>query len=152
MLELQELSERIIAAAIHVHRTLGPGFIEKIYEEALCHAFRRRGIGFIRQYAIDILFEGVKVGDHQLDLFVGNEMVVELKAVRAIDATHFSKVRSYLRAVNKQHGLILNFALPRLEIKRVISSANPPPDFLTSCLPERKKGKEAGPEDAEPLE
>ena len=71
---------------------------------------------------------------------------------RAIDATHFSKVRSYLRAVNKQHGLILNFALPRLEIKRVISSAKPLPQFLTSCLPERKKGKEAGPEDAEPLE
>ena len=73
-------------------------------------------------------------------------------SVRTIDATHFSKVRSYLRAVNKQHGLILNFALPRLEIKRVISSAKPLPEFLTSCLPERKEGKEAGPEDAEPPE
>ena len=145
MLEHQELSERIIGAAIHVHRTLGPGFLEKIYEEALCHSFRRRGIRFARQHAIDVFFDGVRVGDHQLDLFVENEMVVELKAVRAIEAAHFAKVRSYLRATNRQHGLILNFALPKLEIKRVIAPIGSPPAFLTSCLPEKKEVEPSGP-------
>jgi len=146
MLEHRELSDRIIGAAIHVHRTLGPGFLEKIYEEALCLALRQRGIRFARQYAIDVFFEGVKVGEHHLDLFVDTEMVVELKAVKAIEGAHFATVRSYLRAVGKQHGLILNFALPKLEIKRVIAPLCSPPAFLTSCSPQKKEAWPSAPE------
>lgn len=144
MLELQGLSDRIIGAAIHVHRTLGPGFLEKIYEEALCHSLHRRGIRFSRQHAIDVVFDGVNVGNHQLDLFVESEMVVELKAVRSIEGAHFATVRSYLRAANRQHGLILNFALPKLEIKRVIAPLGSSPAFLTSCIPHKKGSDELG--------
>lgn len=152
MLEHQELSDRIIGAAIFVHRTLGPGFVEKIYEEALCLVFRQRGIRFFRQYAIDLVFGDVKVGDHQLDLFVENEMVVELKAVKAIEGVHFAQVRSYLRAVQKQHGLILNFALPKLEIKRVIAPLCSFPGFLTSCLPDEKPEQAAANESRSPAQ
>lgn len=134
MLAQRELSDRIISAAIHVHRTLGPGFLERIYEEALCIVFQRRGIPFVRQYAIDVLFENIKVGEHRLDLFVEDEMIVELKAIKTLENLHFAQVRSYLRAVDKQHGLILNFALPKLEIKRVIAPLSPSciPNFLPS--------------------
>ena len=142
----QELSDSIIGAAILVHRTLGPGFVEKIYEEALCLVFRQRGTRFFRQYATDVFFENVKVGDHQLDLFVEDEMVVELKAVKAIEGVHFAQVRSYLRAVEKQHGLILNFALPKLEIKRVIAPLCSSPGFLTSCFPDEKRAEPSRPE------
>lgn len=149
MLEHRDLSDRIIGAAIYVHRTLGPGFLEKIYEEALCHAFQQRGIRFLRQHAVDVFFDGVRVGDHRLDVFVENEMVVELKAVRAIEAVHFATVRSYLRAANKQHGLILNFAVPKLEIKRVIAPLAPSPGFLTSCFPQKKRSGAAEPSSPE---
>ena len=118
--------------------------LESFYEEALCHELERRGIPHERQYAVQVFSEGVTVGTHQLDLFVANEMVVELKAVKAIEAAHFSKVRSYLRAVGRQHGLILNFALPRLEIKRVIAGRGPSPAFLTSCFPDEKTTPRSG--------
>lgn len=141
-LEHRALSERIIGGAIQVHRTLGPGFIESVYEEALCYELPRRGLKISRQHPVEIFYEDLKVGDHELDLFVENEMVVELKAVKAIDGIHFAKVRSYLRAVNRQHGLILNFSLPKLEIRRVITSCDPPPAFLTSCFPDEKEKSE----------
>ena len=139
MLEHQELSGRIIEAAIRVHRRLGPGFLESIYEEALCLELGVREVSFARQYEVDIFYEGIRVGDHRLDLFVENELVVELKAIKAIELVHFAKVRSYLRAVNKRHGLLLNFARPCLEIRRVIAPEDSLPAFLPSCFPERKK-------------
>jgi hypothetical protein len=86
-LELEELSGQVIGSAIEVHRTLGPGFVESIYEEAL---------------------------------------VVELKAIKDLNPDHFAMVRSYLRAVDRQHGLLLNFAKATLDIKRVL--ARPSPD------------------------
>jgi GxxExxY protein len=119
-LEHEELTGQIIGAAIAVHEALGPGFLEAIYEEALVVELRLRGIAFTRQHSAAVVYREVEVGIHRLDLFVENLIVVELKAIKAIDRVHFAVVRSYLRAVGRKHGLILNFALAKLQPKRVI--------------------------------
>lgn len=118
-LEHEELTGQIIGAAIDVHKELGPGFVESVDENALVVELRGRGIPFQRQLAVPILYRGVEVGLHRLDLFVANEIVVELKATKDLADVHFVVVRSYLRAVGREHGLILNFAKEKLEAKRV---------------------------------
>ncbi len=118
-LEHEELTERIIGAAIDVHKALGPGFIESIYENALVIELTRRGLGFQQQFPVDVLYSGCKVGTHELDLFVESLIVVELKAIKAFEDIHFAVVRSYLRAVGREHGLLLNFGKLTLDIRRV---------------------------------
>ncbi|MBI3893588.1 MAG: GxxExxY protein [Candidatus Wallbacteria bacterium] len=122
MLEHEALSGRVIAAAIEVHRTLGPGFLESIYENTLCLELGKRGVSFERQFRVPVFYDGRIVGHHELDLFVEATLVVELKAARAIEDAHFAVVRSYLKAVHRRHGLILNFSRPRLDMRRVIAS------------------------------
>lgn len=119
----EELTERIIGAAIEVHRQLGPGFIESIYERALVIELPKRGLDTSRQHKVPILYDGVLVGRHKLDLFVNGLIVVELKTVKDFEDIHFAVVRSYLRAVGAEHGLLLNFAKPRLEVRRVIAGS-----------------------------
>jgi GxxExxY protein len=118
-LEHEGLTGRIIGAAIEVHRQLGPGFVESIYENALTVELRAQSISFLRQLTVPVLYRDLEVGLHKLDLLVENLIVVELKAVKEVNDTHFAVVRSYLRAAGLDHGLILNFAKPTLEIKRV---------------------------------
>jgi GxxExxY protein len=118
-LELGALTERIIGAAITVHRTLGPGFLESIYEAALCVELRTQGTRFQSQVRVPVLYRGVRVGIHRLDLLVEGRVVVELKAVKAIENIHFSIVKSYLHAAGREHALLLNFHAAPLQIKRV---------------------------------
>ncbi len=120
MLEHEDLTRRVIAAAIQVHATLGPGFIESIYEGALALELRRQDVPFARQVEIPVRYRGEVVGVHRLDLLVCDEIVVELKAVRDLTPQHFMVVRSYLSALGRRHGLILNFSAAPLEIRRVI--------------------------------
>jgi len=115
----QELTEKIIQAAIMVHKALGPGFIESFYENALCIELENRGIVYERQKSIVVTYCDQPVGEHRLDLLVERRAVVELKAVKDLDAIHFSVVRSYMKAVNTETGLLLNFATMPLTIKRV---------------------------------
>ena len=122
-LEHAGLTERIIGAAIEVHRTLGPGFLESVYENALVVELRKHGLRFQQQFEIPIRYHDVEVGKHRLDLFVEDLIVVELKCVKDFEDIHFVIVRSYLRAVGRDHGLLLNFAKPTLGIRRV--SARP---------------------------
>ena len=122
MLEHGDLTGQIIGAAIEVHKELGPGFLESLYENALCVELRRRHIPFARQVSIPVLYRGVEIGLHRLDLLVSDEIVVELKAVRRLDDIHFVTVRSYLHALGKEHGLLLNFAKTTLEVKRVAAA------------------------------
>lgn len=119
-LEFEQLTENIIAASIEVHKTLGPGFLESVYENALSVEFETRDIPYKRQWEISIFYNGNEVGKHRLDMYVFNKFVVELKAIKEITNEHFSIVRSYLKAARQRHGLILNFAKPIMEIKRVI--------------------------------
>lgn len=118
-LELGEGTGRIIGAAIEVHRSLGPGFLERVYENALKVELSRRGISFVGQLEVPVLYQEIVVGTHVLDLLVEDQIVVELKAVRRLEDIHFVIVRSYLKAVRREHALLLNFAGSTLEIKRV---------------------------------
>lgn len=115
----RDLSGRVIAAAIAVHRAIGPGFLESIYEEALCVELTEQGIGFERQKHVPIHYRGRLVGEHRLDLLVERTMIVELKAVSRIEDIHFSIVRSYLKALSLEDAILLNFAATPLVIKRV---------------------------------
>lgn len=133
VLQYEELTSRVIAATIEVHRRLGPGFIESIYEHALVVELHKRGLKVEEQVEVPIEYEGVEVGRHRLDLLVEGTIVVELKAIKNLDNIHFAIVKSYLRAVGKEHGLLLNFAKPTLEVKRVIcQKAGILPGFLGS--------------------
>jgi len=121
-LEFEDLTEKIIGAAIEVHRTLGPGFLESVYENALVIELRKRGLKVEQQKEVIIRYEGADIGKHRLDLFIDDEIVVDLKTVKCFDDIHFAVVKSQLRAAGRRHGLLLNFANVKLEAKRVISS------------------------------
>ena len=120
-LEYECLTGEIIGAAIEVHRTLGPGFVESVYENALALELKKRAIVHEQQLEVAIRYQGMVVGTHVLDLFVANRIVVELKAIKNLEDVHFAIARSYLRAVGQEHGLLLNFAKPTLEAKRVLA-------------------------------
>jgi GxxExxY protein len=113
------ITESIIAAGIAVHRDLGPGFLESIYEQALAVEFALRGIAFVRQHPIPLFYRDHQIGEHRLDFLVEGKIVVELKAVEALEKVHFAIVRSYLKASGLSDGLILNFSSMPLAIKRV---------------------------------
>ncbi len=116
----EELSSRILEAAVAVHKTLGPGFLESIYQKAMEVALTHRDIPFDRQKEIHIFFEEVDVGPHRIDLVVCNQIIVELKAVKALEHIHFAQLRSYLRATGLHVGLLLNFNAPTLIVKRMV--------------------------------
>ena len=120
MLEQEKLTGEIIASAIEVHKRLEPGYVEQIYENALILELRKRGLKVDKEVLITIEYDGIEVGKHRLDLLVEDEIVVELKAIKDFEDIHFVIVRSYLKAIGKEHGLLFNFAKPKLEIKRVI--------------------------------
>jgi GxxExxY protein len=118
--DFEPLSGRIIEAAVSVHKQLGPGFLESIYENAMKVALRHRGIAHECQKAITVFFEQEEVGLHRLDLIVQGEIIVELKAVKALEDIHFVQVKSYLKATGLHVGLLMNFNAPTLVIKRVV--------------------------------
>jgi GxxExxY protein len=113
-----EITNQIIAAAIRVHRELGPGFLESIYEEALAVEFALSGIQFIRQHPIPLFYRDHQIGEHRLDFLIEGKIIVELKAISQLEDIHFAIGRSYLKATNLQDGLLLNFASAPLTIKR----------------------------------
>ena len=114
-----EINESIIAATIAVHRELGPGFLETVYEQALAVEFAIRGIAFVRQKSIPLFYRDHQIGEHRIDFLVEDKIVVELKAVEALEKVHFAIVRSYLKAAGLSDGLILNFSSMPLTMKRV---------------------------------
>jgi GxxExxY protein len=118
------LTHEIIGSAIEVHRSIGPGFLEAVYEEALCYELKLRKIHFARQYPITLKYKDIDVGDSRLDLFVENLVIVELKSVDALAPIHLAQVISYLKATHTNLGLLINFNVPTLKqgIKRVIST------------------------------
>jgi GxxExxY protein len=114
-----DLTDRILAAAIRVHKELGPGFLEVLYEEALAIELESSHISFERQKPIPILYHGRVIGEHRLDLLIDGKVVIELKAISALEDIHFAIVRSYLKATNLDDALLLNFASVKLTVKRV---------------------------------
>ena len=104
-----QLTEKIIAAAIEVHKMLGSGLLESIYEEALCIELGLMGVSFQRQLAVDVLYKGYAIQGQRLDLLVANEVVVEIKSLRSLPEVATAQLLSYLKATGLKRGLLLNF-------------------------------------------
>jgi GxxExxY protein len=119
-MELEELTERVIGCAIAVHRTLGPGFLESLYEKAMEVELRKSGLETEAQKLVPIFYAEECIGEHRLDLLIEKQLVVELKAIKELEDVHFAQVRSYLKACRLKHGLLLNFSTMPLTIKRVL--------------------------------
>ncbi len=122
----RDLSGRVIEAAIRVHRALGPGFLESVYEAALCVELRTQGIAFERQKSIKLLYRDIEVGEHRLDILVEGKLLVELRAVAAIEDIFFVVGRSQMKAAKIADGIILNFHSMPLAVRRIA------PESLTS--------------------
>ena len=120
--ELDLLANTAIGAAIEVHRHLGPGYLESIYEEALAIEFRLRNLPFERQHPIGVAYKNVVVGQSRLDFLVGLRLVVEIKAVEHLLPVHRAQVISYLKATNCRLGLLINFHVATLArgVKRIV--------------------------------
>ena len=115
------LTQNIISAAIEVHRELGPGLLESIYEESLCHEFSLREILFERQKEVDVIYKDKIIKGQRLDLLVFGEVVVELKSVRRLEDVFTAQVLSYLKSTGLKRALLINFGESRLVdgIKRI---------------------------------
>jgi GxxExxY protein len=116
-----ELTEKIIGAAIEVHRLLGPGLLESIYEEALCVESQLRGISFQRQVEVDVDYKGHIIKGQRIDLLVASEVILELKAVTHLPEVAISQALSYLKAIRLKRALLINFGERKLVngIKRI---------------------------------
>jgi GxxExxY protein len=115
------LTEKIIGAAIEVHRVLGPGLLESIYEEALCLELELRGVAFQRQVELDIHYKGRIIKGQRLDLIVEGQIILELKSVAKLPEVATAQVISYLKATGLKRALLINFGMIRLVdgIKRI---------------------------------
>jgi GxxExxY protein len=124
--KVDELARAAIGAAIEAHRHLGPGFLEGVYEEALCIELADREISFERQKEISVLYKGRPIGRHRIDLMIEEALIVELKAIEALAEIHKAQVISYLKATHLPLGLLINFNVPVLKngIQRVVYTDN----------------------------
>ena len=116
-----DLTDKIIELAIKVHKKLGPGFVEKIYEKALSYELSKISIKHERQRLIRVVYDEILLGDQRVDLVIEDKVIIELKAVSELNNIHQAQMISYLKASNKKVGLILNFAKPKLEIRRIMN-------------------------------
>jgi GxxExxY protein len=132
-----ELAYAVMGAAIEVHRHLGPGFLESVYEEALCVELADRRIPCERQKEMCVLYKDREIGKHRIDLLVGGLLVVELKTVDALAEIHEAQVISYLKASRLPLGLLINFNVSILKngIQRIVYTGNQ--TVLTPKMPRR---------------
>jgi GxxExxY protein len=117
---LNPVTEKIIGCAFTVSNALGAGFLEKVYENALALEIQKAGLKVLQQHPIQVWYDGVVVGEYFADLLVQDSVVVEIKAVKAFDETHWAQCLNYLKATGLRLCLLLNFGKPRLEIKRIV--------------------------------
>ena len=116
---LDRITQRVIGCAFIVANELGPGFLEKVYENALALELRSSGLAVEQQHGIVVNYKGAAVGEYTADLIVERAVLVELKAVRALDDVHRAQCLNYLKATGLHVCLLLNFAKPRVEVKRL---------------------------------
>ncbi|NTW59966.1 MAG: GxxExxY protein [Nitrospirae bacterium] len=122
MIDLNAITENIIGCAIEVHRNLGPGLLESVYDKAMCYEIGAKGMRFQNQLVVPILYKGTTLGEHRIDMIVEDEIIVELKAVDRMDPVFKAQILSYMRMTNKKLGLLINFNVPYLKdgIQRII--------------------------------
>jgi GxxExxY protein len=118
--ELNQITERVIACIYRVSNTLGSGFLEKVYENALAIELRLSGLKVEQQYPIRVFYKGEPIGDFSSDLLVDSCVMVELKSARALDDVHSAQCLNYLKATGLKICLLVNFGRPRAEVRRIV--------------------------------
>lgn len=119
-LELNEITEKIIGCVYTVSNTLGCGFLERVYENALVHELRRSGLKVEQQVPIKIYYDDIVAGDYVADILVEGEVLVELKAVQGLDDIQVAQCLNYLNGTGLHICLLINFGVPRVEIRRIV--------------------------------
>jgi GxxExxY protein len=123
-----EITGKIIGSAMEVHKILGNGFQEVIYQRALEIEMAQRGLSFNREHEMDILYKGARIGSRRVDFFVEDKIMVEIKALVKLEDVHLAQAINYLEAYGLEVGLLLNFGGRRLQFKRVMKpDKNRPP-------------------------
>jgi GxxExxY protein len=116
----KELSYAVVGAAMEVHRSLGPGFLESVYEAALAHELALRGIPFEQQKRLPVQYKGQLVGDYVADFVVDGKIILELKAVSSFATAHEAQAHNYLAATGLRLAILLNFGAGSLQQKRIV--------------------------------
>ena len=120
-LRLDQVTESIIGCAFRVMNTLGSGFLEKVYENALAYEIRESGLTVSRQHGIIIMYNNVAVGEYAVDLLIEGTSIVELKAVKSLDKVPIAQCVSFLKLIGLHLCLLLNLGRPRLEIRQIVN-------------------------------
>ena len=119
-----ELSQQVIGCAFEVSNTLGAGFLENVYEKALCVELDKKGLAFDCQKPVNVMYKDVLVGDYITDIIVEDSLLLELKAVSVMPVVYQAQLMNYLKATGLRYGLLLNFGTPKLGIKRMVWNHN----------------------------
>jgi GxxExxY protein len=119
--DLNVITEKIIGCAFKVGNTLGAGFLEKVYENALAHEIRKAGLSVEQQAVCKVVYDSCDVGDYFADLLVEKSVMVELKVVKELDSFHLAQCMNYLRATGLSLCLLINFYRPKVEVRRIIN-------------------------------
>jgi GxxExxY protein len=147
LVAFHHLTQRIIGAAIEVHRHLGPGLLESIYQECLARELAARRLAFVTQRSAPIIYKDVPLsGSYQLDLLVEDVVVVEIKSVAALRAIHKAQILTYMRIADCPVGLLINFNVPRLidGVKRLVNGrATRRPGGVAEGTPSPRTGASA---------
>ena len=118
-MDIDKITEKIIGAAYTVANTLGFGFLEKVYENALLIELKKQGLNVKQQSNLPVYYDNQKVGDYYADLIVEDSVIIELKAVKDLAPEFSAQVINYLKAAKLETGLLINFGKPKIEIKRL---------------------------------
>ena len=121
--DLNELSRQVVDAVFHIHKALGPGLLESVYEACLCHELKKRGIAFQQQVVLPVVYDGLEIATGlRLDLWVESKLIVELKAVEKLHEVHKAQMMTYMKLTETRLGLLVNFNVPVIKdgIKRII--------------------------------
>ena len=115
-----DLSYQIMGAIFEVHKRLGPGFLESVYQKALIEELSGRGMNVETEKVIDLTYKDKKIGTHRLDLVIEDKVVVELKTVESFSIHHKAQLTSYLKASGYKLGILVNFSKAKIEYRRVV--------------------------------
>jgi len=121
-LKYKDITQKIIGASFEVHKFLGNGFQEVIYQRALAYELGQAELGFVREQWQDIYYKDLKepIGKRRVDFIVENKIVVEIKAIKELDNAHMNQILNYLKAYKKEVGLLINFGSKSMEFKRLV--------------------------------
>jgi GxxExxY protein len=117
-----DITKKIIGCAMKVHNVLGNGFQEVIYQRALAIEMEKQGLSFLREKEMSIFYDGIDIGTRRVDFFVENKIMVELKALTALEDVHMAQAINYLEAYAMEVGLLINFGAKSLQLKRLVNS------------------------------